>query len=97
MTRVLLRPEARTDALDAFGYYEQRRPGLGVEFREALDSAFARIVETPFAHPIVHRDVHRALVTRFPYAVFYRVAPDSVIIIAILHGRMHPRRVRHRR
>jgi hypothetical protein len=31
--RVILTDEARADALDAFAFYEERRPGLGARFR----------------------------------------------------------------
>jgi hypothetical protein len=36
--------------------------------------------------------VRRALVRRFPYAVFYRVESDAPVIIACVHCRSHPRR-----
>lgn len=34
--KVLLREEARSDVLEAFAWYEERRSGLGVELRDAL-------------------------------------------------------------
>ena len=36
--KVILRAEARSDALQAFEWYEERRAGLGIEFRDALDA-----------------------------------------------------------
>lgn len=38
--RLRFRPEAAADIADAHAWYEQQRPGLGDEFREALDAAF---------------------------------------------------------
>jgi plasmid stabilization system protein ParE len=30
------------------------------------------------------------LVRRFPYAVFYRIDPDAIRLVAVLHCRMDP-------
>lgn len=97
MTEIVLRPEARVDALDAFAWYEQRRAGLGIELREALDAAIARIAAAPLAHPLQYRDLRRALVRGFPYAVFFPVVDDVIVVVAIVHGRMHSRAWRNRR
>jgi plasmid stabilization system protein ParE len=72
MKRVVFRPEARVDALDAYRWYENQRPGLGREFREALDRAINSLGDQPKSFPVIHRDARRALLKRFPYMVFYR-------------------------
>lgn len=69
MRQLLLRPEAREDALDAFSFYEAQRPGLGVEFRNHLDFALSKIMDAPERYPFIYRDLRRRLVERFPYAV----------------------------
>jgi plasmid stabilization system protein ParE len=35
-------------------------------------------------------------VKRFPYVVYYRVHPDRIEVIAVLHGSRHPRTWRGR-
>jgi hypothetical protein len=47
VTPVVFAEEARTDALEAFGWYEEQRTGLGLVFREALDAAMERISREP--------------------------------------------------
>jgi len=93
---VLLSDEARADALEAFVFYEGRRPGLGLRFRDHLDLALTRIREDPTRYPIVYREVRRRLVDRFPYGVCYREYPDVVLVIAVMHGRRDPGRWRRR-
>ena len=63
---VVVRPLAERDLEDAEDWYESRRKGLGIEFREAIGTAFARMAESPLAHPAVCRDLRRAIVARFP-------------------------------
>lgn len=91
-----LSDDARADVLEAFAFYEQRRQGLGARFREQLDHAVARIEEDPARYPVVHRDLRRRLVERFPYAVYYREYPDLVFIVAVMHGRQSPERWQRR-
>jgi toxin ParE1/3/4 len=47
-------------------------------------------------HVLVYRDVRRALVGRSPFAVFYVVQPDTVIVVAVLHTARNPRLWRNR-
>ena len=77
-------------------WYEGQRPGLGHEFREAVDIAITRIAENPFAYPDRYRGARRALVRHFPYALWYRALADFVIILACVHGKRDPRAIRAR-
>jgi plasmid stabilization system protein ParE len=88
--RIVLGDEAQADALDAFRFYEERREGLGERFRDHLDIALSRIQETPELYPIVHRDLRRTLIERFPYVVLYRLYPGVIFIVAIMHAKQSP-------
>lgn len=96
MTPVSFEREATEDALEAYDWYERQRPGLGARFRDALDSAIRRIAEAPTTYPIIRRNVRRVVVHRFPYAVYYRVYPEGISVIAVFHGKRNPRILRDR-
>ena len=71
--------------------------GLGDEFLAALRSTRDRILEHPEAYQILHRGTRRALMPRrFPYGLFYRVYGDTIVVIACMHAKKHPRRWRRR-
>ena len=91
MSRVILVPEARAETLEIFRWYEKQRRGLGVVFRDRLKDAIRRIREAPLAHAPQYRDIRRALVDRFPYAVYYRIMPTAIVVIGVIHGHRHPR------
>jgi toxin ParE1/3/4 len=55
------------------------------------------MAENPYLYPVVHRDTRRALIRRFPFAIFYRIEPDALVIIAVMHGSRHPKRWRMRK
>lgn len=96
MTRApLFRPQAEAEALDARRWDEARRAGLGDAFGAEVDAAVARIIEHPLAFPRVRGETRRAVLTRFPYALYFRITDDSIVVLAV-HGRQDPLRW-HRR
>jgi toxin ParE1/3/4 len=48
-------------------------------------------MDGPERYPFIHKDLRRRLVERFPYAILYRVYPEAVVVVAIMHGRQDPR------
>jgi toxin ParE1/3/4 len=95
--RVVVRPAAAADIEDAYEWYESRHAGLGDEFLAALQAVQDRLVEHPEAHPVVHRNTRRALIQRrFPYAFFYRIYGDTIVLVACMHVRRNPRRWQRR-
>jgi plasmid stabilization system protein ParE len=88
--------EAQQDIADAYGWYEDRRIGLGEEFLSCVDACIQGIARMPELHPIVHDTFRRALVRRFPYAIFYEHANGTVIIYGVFHTSMDPAKWRRR-
>jgi plasmid stabilization system protein ParE len=89
MADVIVRPRAQADIREAAFWYERQRPGLGVEFTLRFDALVERISQTPLQFPEIGSGVRRALLQRFPYAIYFVVSARPVII-AILHQRRHP-------
>jgi plasmid stabilization system protein ParE len=90
--RVVFRPEAETELLEARYWYDKQHAGLGQVFGSAVEAAITSAVQNPFAYPRVHSDTRRVLVKRFPYAVYFQVLPEELVVLALIHGRRHPRR-----
>lgn len=93
---VVVRAAAAADIDDAYLWYERRSAGLGEEFLAAVDAAQVRLAGDPEKFPIVHRETRRVLLQRFPYALYYRVFGDRIVIVACMHGRRDPRQWRSR-
>ena len=54
--RLVFRPEAQRELLDAQAWYEERSPGLGFEFARAVDAAIARVLHMPLAFPRIEAE-----------------------------------------
>jgi plasmid stabilization system protein ParE len=94
--RLVVRDAAEADITEAARWYEQRSPGLGSEFLRAVDVTLAEIVRMPERYPLVRGDARRALLRRFPYAVFFVATADLVSVLACLHARRDPKRWQER-
>jgi plasmid stabilization system protein ParE len=90
--QLLVRPAAAADTEEAYLWYEKQRVGLGEEFLAAVDSLLGEIVAHPTTYPVIYREARRALLHRFPYAVFFRVYGETVVVLACMHGRRDPTR-----
>ncbi len=95
--RFLVEPEAERELDDAFQWYESRVRGLGTEFTRAVRAVFATIRRNPEQFARVRGEIRRALVRRFPYAIYYILDPELISVIACVHTRQHPRRWQSRR
>ena len=87
---LIIRPEAQGDLLEAAEWYESHQPGLGERFIDALGKLIERITAFPLQFPELDEGVRRALLHRFPYAVYFVMANDGIVVIAVLHQRRHP-------
>jgi plasmid stabilization system protein ParE len=94
--KLIIAPEAEQDVADAFGWYEGRRLGLGEEFLGCVDACIQAIRRAPEMHSVVHETYRRALVRRFPYAIFYEHAGETVTIYSVFHTSRDPDKWRQR-
>ena len=87
---LVLHPLARFDLLDAVAWYEEQRQGLGWEMFEHVDAAMRRALRDPESFAVVEETARRVLVRRFPYAVFFQVEGDRLVVLAVSHVRRDP-------
>lgn len=89
--RLVLRPDAEDDVRGARRWYDEQLPGLGGEFLRSIDSALARIQQSPELYPAVDEETRRAPVRRFPFAIYYEIESDQIVVYAVWHYRRDPR------
>ena len=94
--RVVVRASAAADIEDACGWYRRQRDSLGAEFLAEVRETMQRVLEQPVAYPVLWRDLRRIRLRRFPYAIFYRIYPKHIVVVACLHGRRDPGRWKSR-
>lgn len=78
-------------------YAAQQVPGLDLRFRREVEQVLQRVEDLPLGFPLVHKDVRRANLHRFPYSVFYHQRAGAPFVLAVTHHARHPRVWQRRR
>lgn len=87
---VVYRRRVPHDLAGAFDWHELQRPQLGEEFLAAVQSTLRAIEQYPEMFAAVHGEVRRAIVSRFPFAVFYAVESRRIVVLRVLHTARNP-------
>jgi toxin ParE1/3/4 len=88
--RVVCRRAAKSEFEDAAVWYDEQRNGLGEEFIVEIEEAVSRAAATPERYPIIFGDIRRTVARRFPYSVYFRIRTNSLVVLAVFHGRRNP-------
>jgi plasmid stabilization system protein ParE len=94
--RLVIAPEVEFDIAEAYFWYERRRIGLGEEFLSSVDACMEGIRRHPEAYPLIHETYRRALIRRFPYAVFYEYSESTATVYSVFHTSRDPEKWRER-
>jgi plasmid stabilization system protein ParE len=86
--RVRILGAAERDLEDGFHFYERQSPDLGSYFLDSL-VYFGGIHRVVFGH-------YRLLSKRFPFAIYYKIMEDTVVVAAVLDCRRNPSWIRER-
>lgn len=90
MRRVDFHELAEQELNEAAAYYASIRLSLGDAFVRQVELAVQRISESPAAGAPKAELVRWWPVSRFPYAVVYRVGDESIRVLAVAHHRRRP-------
>jgi plasmid stabilization system protein ParE len=87
-------PQVETDVLNGRTWYESKAPGLGEEFLRVFYASAEELARDPQVYPKVHGDFRRRLLRRFPYAIYFRIQGEYVVVFGLFHCARDPRRLR---
>ncbi len=83
-------PEVEDDVISGFSWYEAKSPGLGEEFLRMFYACASDIPRNPFLYQKIHNDFRRCLLRRFPYAIYFIINNDHIIITGLFHCARDP-------
>ena len=87
---------ARHDLVRRYRSYESQATGAGRYFLDTLYSEIDSLALNAGMHPKIFETYHRLLPRNFPWAIYYRIQDDRVLIYAVLDNRADPARTQQR-
>ncbi|MFH1320743.1 MAG: type II toxin-antitoxin system RelE/ParE family toxin [Bacteroidota bacterium] len=85
-----LTEEAEADILQAFLWYESKRECLGGDFLLNVKAIIKNIQRDSRMFPTVYNQKKRALVHRFPNAIFLEIHDQDIWVLAVMHTSRSP-------
>jgi toxin ParE1/3/4 len=86
-------PEVEEDVIGGYVWYETKSPGLGEEFLRVFYACVGEIPRNPLLYPKVHGEFRRRLLRRFPYAIYFSIEGNTIIVFGAFHCARDPRTI----
>ena len=86
-------PEAEEDVVAGYGWYEKKAMGLGEEFLRMFYACVGEIPRNPLIYPEAHGKFRRCLLRRFPYAIYFMMDGNKIIVFGFFHCARDPRAI----
>jgi plasmid stabilization system protein ParE len=83
-------PEAQDEFISAAQFYESQTQELGLNFILTVQRSYERLRDAPAVGPPFGRRLRRLLIPKFPYGLLYRVEPERIYIVAVMHLHRRP-------
>lgn len=94
---IRLQSAAESDLAEATTWYENQQRGLGAAMLAEVERGFDAIRTTPQRFPLVHGNIRRMLIARFPFGIFYQqVDAACIVVFAVMHASRDPGRWQQR-
>jgi plasmid stabilization system protein ParE len=83
---------ANRDVRRTLEYYKREAGAeVAMDFHSELKATIERMKQWPKSFPLIHDELRRAILNRFPYQVVYKIESSSAIsVYAIRHHKQHP-------
>jgi len=79
------------DLASNYNWFEQKQLGLGNDFLNEFYSITESIEIRPYLNSILYNNIRRKLMKKFPYAIYYVIQGNFVLIIGVFHFARNPR------
>lgn len=83
-------PEIEDDVIAGYTWYEEKTHGLGEEFIRVFYARAGEIPRHPLLYPVIYNGFRRRILKRFPYAIYFRIEGNEIIVFGVFHCARNP-------
>ena len=88
--RIVITESAADDIAEAYSFYQEQLPGLGDYFESSIFAEIRSLVLYAGVHEIHFKIYFRKIASKFPYAIYYSIEGDEVMVHAVADTRRNP-------
>jgi len=88
--KTVLLADAKEEITEAAELYHQVSPKLSADLLTKFYATLDTIAKAPLRNRLIRRKYRKLNLRRFPYKVVYRVAKDTVFVVAFAHQKRKP-------
>ena len=93
---LVFRRIAQLELDESVSWYENKRVGLGTEFRLEIEKYLERIANQPQQFRQIRGQVRRVVLRRFPYSIYFLPEVDRIIVLAVFQASRAPQSLERR-
>ena len=94
--KLIIRPEAESELLEAVKWYEDKVKGIGLNLLLNVEATIESILRIPEAYTPTYKNTRRALVRKYPFGIHYIIDKDKIVVLAIFHESRNPKDLKKR-
>jgi plasmid stabilization system protein ParE len=83
-------PQVEFDLRNGSAWYELQARGLGEEFQRTFYSTLSELQRNPAMFQIVFGDYRRRTMGKFPYAIYYFIEDERIVVASLFHSSRDP-------
>lgn len=92
--KIKILDSAKDDLVEGYYFYENQSEGLGTYFLDSIYSDIDSLKIYAGIHRKQYKSFYRLLSKRFPFAIYYRMKNQLVLVDAVLDCRRDPAWIR---
>jgi plasmid stabilization system protein ParE len=96
MLEIALLAGARDDLYESYNWYESKELGLGDRFLNYVQDGFLLIRQHPEIFPVLTSNFRRALISKFPFEIIYKIEERRVVVYAVFNCSQDPQKWKSR-
>jgi len=91
--KMIFHIEAEDEFTDSYIWYEDKKEGLGEQFRISINNLLQDILKNPSHHPKKKLNYREAVVNTFPFIIVYEILEkiNAIHVAAIFHTSRNPK------
>lgn len=81
----------KRDVRTIYLWYEEEQKGLGERFLQEFERMVTNLQQNPLNFPVVLGNKRRQVFRVFPYCNYFILRGKTIRLLAVVHGKRHPR------